>query len=145
MLISTDRIPPSTLLPKCPTYLLKEELEKNVPANNDFKNLSVKNCRMKECTKTTKLKCYIKELQCLKRKTSALKTLLKTNKRNDKCSDEWKTGKTKLKNNTKHPLIQCYQKILVVIEIKQIEIHKSQDHTLNNHHKRFEITISKTK
>ena len=40
---------------------------------------SIKNCWMKERTKTAKLKFYMKELQCLKRKTSALKTKFKTN------------------------------------------------------------------
>ena len=40
--------------------LLMQELEKNVTANNDFKNFIKKNWSMKERVKLTKLKFYVK-------------------------------------------------------------------------------------
>ena len=61
--------------------LLRQELENNVTSNNDFKTLSIQNWRMKERIKMTQLKFYIKKIECLKRKTSALKTELKISKR----------------------------------------------------------------
>ena len=75
-----------------------------------------------------------------------------------KCTDQWKTVKTKCENNTtiaflssmspKNPSLansgnRFYN--LMFTEIKQIEIHESKDHTSTNHHKRCEITNAKSK
>ena len=88
--------PASRMLPKTPTMsiflrmtqlfqhqidLLRQELEKNITANNDFKNFLNKNWRMKERLKLTRLKFFMKELKCFKRKISALITKLKVSKR----------------------------------------------------------------
>ena len=60
--------------------LLRQELENNIAANNDLKTLSMKNVWMKNRLKMTQLKFYMTQLECLKRKTSALKTKLKISK-----------------------------------------------------------------
>ena len=59
--------------------LLGQELEKYVTANNDFKNFI--NKKFADERKMTQLKFYMKELESLKRKTSALKQKLKISKR----------------------------------------------------------------
>ena len=77
---------------------------------------------------------------------------------NDICADEWKTVKTKPKNNTtiaspssvspKNPSpvnLQNRFDNLIVTEVNQIEIHEPQDHTPTNHHKRCEVTNTKSK
>ena len=64
------------------TDLLRQELEKNITANNDFKNfINKKLADEKERLKMTQLTFYLKNLECLKRKTSVLKTKLKISKR----------------------------------------------------------------
>ena len=64
------------------TDLLWQELEKNITANNDFKNfINKKLADEKERLKMTQLTFYLKKLECLKRKTSVLKTKLKISKR----------------------------------------------------------------
>ena len=81
----------------------------------------------------------MKQIQCLKRIISDLKTKLKTGIiRNEKCADKWKLVKTKFKNNThKAPAsLMSPKKIFVskfvnrfnnviVTEVNQIEILKS--------------------
>ena len=77
---------------------------------------------------------------------------------NDKCADEWKTVKTKSKNNTNiesastvspknpSPVNLKYRfGNLIVTKLNQIDINESQDHTPTNHHKRCEITNAKSK
>ena len=64
---------------------------------------------------------------------------------NDKCADEWKTVKTKFKNDTniaspssvspKNPLPVNLQNgfgNLMITEVNQIEIHETKDHTEPN-------------
>ena len=77
---------------------------------------------------------------------------------NNKCNDEWKTVKSKSKNNTNiespssvspnnpSPVnLQTQFDNLIVTEVNQIEIHEPQDHAPTNHHKRCEITDTKSK
>ena len=77
---------------------------------------------------------------------------------NGKCADEWKTVKTKSKNNTniaspstvspKNPSpVNLKNRLdnLIVTKLNQIEINESQDHTPISHHKRCEITNTKSK
>ena len=72
---------------------------------------------------------------------------------NEKCTNEWKTVKSKSKNNTnmtspssvlpKNPWpvnLQNRFDNLIVAKVSQIEIHEPQDHTPTNHHKRCEMT-----
>ena len=96
--IPIELSPASPVLPKTPTKdhlpsnettyiqnqidLLRQELEKNITANNDFKNfINKKLADEKERLKMTQLTFYLKKLECLKRKTSVLKTKLKISKR----------------------------------------------------------------
>ena len=95
--IPIELSPASPVLPKTPatehlslndtTYfqrqidLLRQELEKKTLLQNDFKNFINKKLRMKERIKMSQLKFHMKELECLKKKTSALKTQLKISKR----------------------------------------------------------------
>ena len=73
-------------------------------------------------------------------------------------TDKWKTVKTKSKNNINIPPpsslspknpspvnLQNRFDNLIVTEVNQIEIHEPQDHTPTNHHKRCEITNTKSK
>ena len=104
---------------------------------------SLPNWRIKELLKMTQMQFYMKELECLKRKTNALKTKLKISKiieiliTNDKCTDEWKIVKTKSKNNRniaspsslspKNPSpvnLQNRFDNLIVTEVNQTEIHE---------------------
>ena len=89
--------PASAVLPKTPTMehlplndttyfqhqidLLRQELEKNVTANNDFKNFINKKLADERAHKNDSDEIYMKKLECLKRKTSALKTKLKISRR----------------------------------------------------------------
>ena len=89
--------PASAVLPKTPTMehlplndttyfqhqidLLRQELEKNVTANNNFKNFINKKLADERAHKNDSDEIYMKKLECLKRKTSALKTKLKISKR----------------------------------------------------------------
>ena len=107
------------------------------------------------------------ELECLKRKTSTLikKSAIKNQQAviemlitNDKCADEWKTVKTKSKDDrniaspstvsTKNPSsVNLKNRFdnLIVTKLNQIEINESQDHTPTNHYKRCVITNTKSK
>ena len=69
-----------------------------------LKTSSIKNWWMKEQIKITQLKFYMKELekenQCLKNEIKNQQTAIEMLITNDNCVDEWKTVKTKSKNNT---------------------------------------------
>ena len=99
-----------------------------------------------------------KENQCPKNEIKNQQTVIEILITNGKLVDEWKTVKTKSKNNTniassssvspKYPSpvnLQNRFDNLIVTEVNQIEIQESQDHTPTNHHKRCEITNSKSK
>ena len=58
-----------------------QELEKNVTANNDFKNFINKNLAAERAHKIDEAEILCeKKLECLKRKTNTLKTKLKISK-----------------------------------------------------------------
>ena len=99
-----------------------------------------------------------KENQCLKNQIKRQQVVIEMLITNDRCTDEWKTVKTKSKNNTniaspssvssKNPSpVNLQNRInnLLVTEVNQIEIQEPQDHTPTNHHKRCEITNTKSK
>ena len=99
-----------------------------------------------------------KENQCPKNEIKNQQTVIEILITNGKLVDEWKTVKTKSKNNTniassssvspKYPSpvnLQNRFDNLIVTEVNQIEIQEAQDHTPTNHHKRCEITNSKSK
>ena len=99
-----------------------------------------------------------KENQCLKNEIKNQQAVIEMLITNDKCADEWKTVKTKSKNNTniaspstvspKNPSpVNLKNRFdnLIVTELNQIEINESQDHTPTNHHKCCEITNTKSK
>ena len=99
-----------------------------------------------------------KENQCLKNEIKNQQAVIEMLITNDKSTDEWKTVKTKSKNNTniaspsslspKNPSTVNLQNRfdnLIVAEINQIEINEPQDHTPTIHHKRCEITNTKSK
>ena len=99
-----------------------------------------------------------KKNQCLKTEIKNQQAVIEMLIRNDKCIDEWKTVKTKFESNTnivspsslspKNPLpvdLQNQFDNLIVTQVNQIEIHEPQDHTPTNHHKRCEITNTKSK
>ena len=91
-----------------------------------------------------------KENQCLKNEQVVVEMLIT----NDKSADEWKTVKTKSKNNTNiaspssvspkyHSPVNLQNRFenLIVTAVKRIEILEPQNHTPTNHHRDFEITI----
>ena len=99
-----------------------------------------------------------KENQCLKNKIKNQQAVIEMLITNNKCNDEWKTVKSKSKNNTNiespssvspnnpSPVnLQTQFDNLIVTEVNQIEIHEPQDHAPTNHHKRCEITDTKSK
>ena len=98
-----------------------------------------------------------KENLCLESKIKNQQAVIELLITNDKCTDEWKTVKTKSKNNTNiaspssvspkilSPInLQNRFDNLIVTEVNQIEIYESQEHTPTNHHKRCEITNTKS-
>ena len=87
--------------------LLRQELEKNVTANNDFKNFINKKLADQRAHKNDsaeilyeKIRMFEKENQCLKNEIKNQQTVIEMLITNDKCADEWKAVKTKSKNNT---------------------------------------------
>ena len=89
------------------TDLLRKELEKNVTANNDFKNFTNKKLadeRVHENDSAEilyeRIRTFEKENQCLKNEIKNQQAVIEMLITNDKCADEWKTVKTKSKNNT---------------------------------------------
>ena len=99
-----------------------------------------------------------KENQCPKNEIKNQQTVIEILITNGKLVDEWKTVKTKSKNNTniaslssvsqKTPSPVNFQNWfhnLIVIKVSKIEIHESQDHTPTNHRKHCEITNNKSK
>ena len=179
--IPIELSPASPVLPKTPTMehlplhdttyfqhqvdLLREELEKNVTANNDFKNFINKKLVDERAYKNDaaeilhgRIRMLEKENQCLKNEIKNQQAVIEMLITNDKCADEWKTVKTKSKNNTniaspstvspKNPSpVNLKNRFdnLIVTELNQIEINESQDHTPTNHHKRCDITNTKSK
>ena len=94
------------------------------------------------------------ENQCFKNEIENQQVVIEMLITNDKCADGWKTVKTNFKNNTNivspssvSPKNRSTVNLqnLMVTEVNQIEIHKSQDHTPTNHHKRCAITNIKSK
>ena len=121
--IPIELSPASPVLPKTPTIehlplndttyfqhqidLLRQELEKNVTANNDFKNFINKKLADERAHKNDsaeilyeKIRMLEKENQCLKNEIKNQQAVIEMLITNDKCSDEWKIVKTKAKNNT---------------------------------------------
>ena len=121
--IPIELSPASTVLPKTPTMehltlndtayfqhqidLLRQELEKNVTANNDFKNFINKKLADERAHKNDaaeilhdRIRMLEKENQCLKNEIKNQQAVIEMLITNDKCADEWKTVKTKSKNNT---------------------------------------------
>ena len=179
--IPTELSTASPVLPKAPTMehlplndttyfqhqidLLKQELEKNATANNDFKNFTNKKLADERAHKNDsaeilneRIRMLKKENQCLKNEIKNQQVVIEMLITNDICADEWKTVKTKSKNNTniaspssvspKNPSpvnLQNRFDNLIVTEVNQIEIHEPQDHTPTNHHKRCEVTNTKSK
>ena len=87
--------------------LLRQELEKNVTANNDFKNFINEKLPDERAHKNDsgeilceRIRMLEKENQCLKNKIKNQQAVIEMLIINDKCADEWKTVKTKSKNNT---------------------------------------------
>ena len=90
--------------------------------------------------------------QCFKNEIENQQVVIEMLITNDKCANGWKTVKTKFKNNTNivspssvSPKNRSTVNLqnLMVTEVNQIEIHKSQDHTPTNRHKRCAITNTK--
>ena len=121
--IPIELSPASPVLPKTPTIehlplngttyfqhqidLLRQELEKNVTANNDFKNFINKKLADERAHKNDsaeilyeKIRILEKENQCLKNEIKNQQAVIEMLITNDKCSDEWEIVKTKAKNNT---------------------------------------------
>ena len=98
-----------------------------------------------------------KENQCLKNEIKNQPVVVEILITNDKFANEWKTVKTKFKDITnietpssvspKNPSPANLQNRFdnVITEVNQIEIHKLQNHTTTNHHKRCEITNTQSK
>ena len=143
-------------------HLLRQELEKNVTANNNFKNFINRKLADERTHKNDsaeilyeKIRMLEKENQCLKNEIKNQQAVIEMLITNDKCADEWKTMKTKSKNNTniasmspKNPsLVNLQNRFdnLIVTEVNQIEIQEPQNHAPTNHHKRCEITNTKSK
>ena len=121
--IPIELSPPSPVLPKTPTMehlplnettyfqhqidLLRQELENNVTANNDFKNFINKKLAGERAHKNDsaeilyeRIRILEKENQCLKNEIKNQQAIIEMLITNGKCADEWKTVKTKSKNNT---------------------------------------------
>ena len=100
-----------------------------------------------------KLRILEKENQYLKKETKNQQVVIEMLITYDKYANEWKTVKTKSKNNTniaspKNPSPVNLQNRFdnrIVTEVNQIEMHESQNHTPTNHHKRCEVTNTKSK
>ena len=82
--------------------LLRQELEKNVTVNNDFKNFINKKLADERAHKNDaaeilhdRIRMLEKENQCLKHKIKNQQAVIEMLIANDKCADEWKTVKTK--------------------------------------------------
>ena len=121
--IPIELSPASSMLPKTPTIehlplndityfqyqidLLRQKLEKNVPANSDFKNfintkLADKRAHKNDAAESLhdRIRMLEKENQCLKNEIKNQQVVIEMLITNDKCADKWKTMKTKSKNNT---------------------------------------------
>ena len=115
--------PSSTVLSKTPTmdhlpvnettyiqlqiHLLRQESEKNITANNHFKNFSNKKLANGKAIKSDseeilfeKIRMLEMENQCLKNEIKNQQPVIEMLITDDKCTEEWKTVKTKLKNST---------------------------------------------
>ena len=86
--------------------LLRQELENKVTGNNDFKNFINKKLAEVRAHKNDsaeilyeKIRMLEKENQCLKNETKNQQAVIEMLITNDKCAAEWKTVKTKSKNN----------------------------------------------
>ena len=179
--IPIELSPASPVLPMTPTMkhlplndttyfqrqidLLRQELEKNVIANNDFKNFFNRKLADEREHKNDeaeilygRIRMLAKENQCLKNEIKHQQAVIEMLITNEKCADEWKAVKIKSKNNTniaspssvspKNPSpvnLQNRFDNLAVIEVNQIEIHEYQYHTPTNHHRCCEITNTKSK
>ena len=120
--IPIELSPASPVLPKTPTKdhlpsnettyiqnqidLLRQELEKNITANNDFKNFINKNLVDDRAIKNDSAEILYERISMLEKENQCLKNNIKNQQAviemlivNDKCTDEWKRVKTKSKNN----------------------------------------------
>ena len=121
--IPIELSPASPMLPKAPamehlplndtTYfqhqidLLRQELDKNVTANNDFKNFINNKLAVERAHKNDSAEILHERIRMLGKENQRLKNEIKNQQAviemlitNDKCADEWKTVKTKSKNHT---------------------------------------------
>ena len=113
----------TVLLPKTPTkedlpvnektyiqhqiHLWRQEPEKNITANNHFKNFINKKLANEKAIESDSEEIFLEKIRMLEMENQCLKNEIKNQQAviemlitNDKCTNEWETVKTKFKNST---------------------------------------------